>query len=118
MKIYSTNILEKPVIRSYPGMYPLLKKACLALLGTFLFVSGSWAQTKKVTGKVTDSNTGEALSGVTVTIEGTYTTTTADNTGTYTIEVPAKAALLFSHVGYPVQRIKVGNSSHIDISLV
>ncbi|MEJ7827392.1 MAG: carboxypeptidase-like regulatory domain-containing protein [Segetibacter sp.] len=50
-----------------------------------LFGVGIFAQTGKVTGKVTSGKTGEALIGATVTIEGLNRATATDLNGVYTI---------------------------------
>ena len=76
------------------------------------------SQSKKITGKVTDSNTGQELAGATVAVEGSAVATTTDNSGYFTIEVPSSnAVLVFSYVGSVVQKIRVGNRPVIDVSL-
>ena len=107
-----------PFKKSYSGLHPFSKKIFACSLFLFLFVSMAFSQSKKVTGKVTDSNTGQELAGVTVTVEGTSTATTTDNSGNYSIEVPSSnATLSFSYVGSVIQEIKVGNRTAIDVSL-
>jgi TonB-linked SusC/RagA family outer membrane protein len=97
---------------------PFLKKIFACSLFLFFFVSTALSQLKKVTGKVTDSNTGQELAGVTVTVDGTSTATTTDNSGNYSIEVPSSnTTLSFSYVGSVIQKINVGNRTAIDVSL-
>ncbi len=73
----------------------------LSLVG----VSAS-AQYGKITGKVTDAVTGEALIGVNVILEGTTTGTTTDLSGEYVIVGvrPGEYTLVASYVGYQTMR--------------
>ena len=70
----------------------------------------------KITGKVT-GEAGEALAGVSVTLKGTTTGTTTDNTGTYTLTVPEKGTLVFSFIGYTAQEVPLGGQPVIDVKL-
>jgi len=73
---------------------------------------------KKITGKVTDAETGEPLIGANVYIDGTNIGTVTDVDGNYSIELPEDAALLIiSYVGYLTREIPIGGRSVIDISL-
>ena len=82
-------------------MHSFLKSILTCSLFLFFFISMALSQSKKVTGRVTDLNTGQDLAGVTVTLEGTSVATTTDNSGHYSIEVPSSnATLLFSYVGF------------------
>lgn len=80
-----------------------------------VLISGTMiAQNIRVSGKVTD-NTGLPVPGVTVLVEGTTTGVATDNDGTYSISVPANAALLFSAVGMETQRVPVNNQTVINV---
>ena len=58
-------------------------------------------QQQLVTGKVTDSQTGEALPGVNVVVKGTTTGVITDSNGKYSIAVPDQnAVLVASFIGY------------------
>ncbi|GJM28044.1 MAG: SusC/RagA family TonB-linked outer membrane protein [Cyclobacteriaceae bacterium] len=84
---------------------------------SFALTSVLWAQDRVVTGKIT-SETGEALPGVNVLIQGTTQGTTTDVDGNYSLNVPSDAAnLIYSFVGYRSQVIAIGNRSVIDIGL-
>lgn len=72
----------------------------MTLLVVSLFTVSALAQTVKVTGKVTDSKTGEGLPGVSVIVKGTATGTSTDISGVYSIGVPKGASLEFSFIGY------------------
>ncbi len=94
------------------------------ILGTNLVVlkEGSSAETitqqeVRVSGKVTAS-TGEALSGVSVTVKGSRTGTSTDASGNYSLTVPDDAVLVFSSVGFDTQEITVGGQTTVDVVLV
>jgi TonB-linked SusC/RagA family outer membrane protein len=70
-----------------------------------------------ITGTVNDE-LGEPLPGVTVTIEGTSLGTVTDIDGKYSLDVPENGVLIFSFIGFERQRIVVGNSSTINVTLV
>ena len=89
MRFYSTKGMMLPFKKRYSRLHPFLKRIFASLLFLFFFVSMALSQSKKVTGKVTDSNTGQELAGATVVVEGTSTATTTDNSGHFTIEVPS-----------------------------
>ncbi len=71
-----------------------------------------------ITGKVTDCE-GQPIRGATVFEEGRPFNGTASNSlGEYTLTVQdAKAVLVFSFIGFEIQKIKVGNKTKIDVPL-
>src|SRR5690606_34295455 len=75
------------------------------------------AQTKTVTGLVTDSS-GVPLPGVAVIVEGTTTGTSTDFDGNYSIgDIASGDRLSFSYIGMITQTVSVGQRRVIDISL-
>ncbi|MEM7373398.1 MAG: SusC/RagA family TonB-linked outer membrane protein [Bacteroidota bacterium] len=71
-----------------------------------------------ITGKVTASDNGAALTGATVQVKGTTTGTFTDDTGNYSIEVNGEDAILvFSYLGYLSQEVAVNGQTTINISL-
>lgn len=69
-----------------------------------------------VKGKVTDDK-GQPLAGVSVTVKGSNTGVVTDAAGSYSINVPEEAILVFSYVGYTSVETKVNGRTSIDISL-
>jgi len=68
-------------------------------------------QQRKITGMVTDISTGEAISGVNITVEGTTLGTVSDSEGRYSIEFSAShAVLVFSFIGYLTEKITIVKS--------
>ena len=72
-------------------------------------------QSKKVTGKVRDSE-GELI-GATVMEKGTSNGVITDYNGNFSIDVSPNATLVISYVGYVTQEVRVGNQSNINIVL-
>ncbi len=76
------------------------------------------AQTLQVRGTVTAAVDGRPLPGVTVTVQGTTTATSTDDSGNYVITVPAVGSILvFQQLGMATQHIVVSTSGAIDVSL-
>ncbi len=106
-----TDVLDKMFIGT-ELTYKLLENNLIVVLSNTLAL-----QDIKITGKITDNN-GEPLSGVTVTVKGTSTGTTTDNTGTFTLTVPEKGILVISYIGYVSQEVPVNSQSVVNIRLV
>ena len=76
-------------------------------------------QQQGVTGKVTDSQTGEAMPGVNIVVKGTSVGTTSDASGGYSINVTDRnATLVFSFIGYITQEVPLSGRATLDIALV
>jgi TonB-dependent starch-binding outer membrane protein SusC len=102
-------MMMKKVYRSF------LQLASLFLL--LLLTIGAHAQSKAVTGSVTDE-AGSPMPGVNVVVKGTTSGTTTNATGIYTISVADADVLQFSFIGFVTQEVRVGNLTKIDIKLV
>jgi TonB-linked SusC/RagA family outer membrane protein len=76
------------------------------------------AQTRAVSGQVTDQKTGEGLPGVTVLLKGTTTGASTNPDGTFSLTIPAvNGTLVFSSIGYVTQERLIGSESQIKIVL-
>ena len=74
-------------------------------------------QKSQVTGRIVDSN-GEPLIGVSVVEKGNKSNGAVTNVdGEYTVNVPAKATLVVSYVGYKTQEVAVGGKRNVNITL-
>lgn len=94
-----------------------MRQSLLIAIWLLLIPAGIWAQSRTITGKVTDK-TGIALPGVSVTIKNSSTGTQTNDNGDFSITVPNTAkALLFSFVGYNVQEVAIGRNSVMNVSL-
>ncbi len=90
----------------------------LVLLILFLFVDATTfaQQMKRISGLVTDQNTGEALIGASVVEIGTSNGTITDIDGKYSLSITSDQ-VSFSYVGYESQIIKVGQSETVNVKL-
>jgi TonB-linked SusC/RagA family outer membrane protein len=92
------------------------------LLLSLLLVCSTWvfsyAQDRKVTGKVTATEDGSGLPGVSVVVKGSTSGTNTDSDGNYSINLPTgNVSLVFSFVGTLTQEIQVGNRSIVNVQL-
>lgn len=95
-----------------------MKQKLLSLIFVLVCLVGQTiAQNREVSGKVTSSTDGKALSGVSVSVAGTTTATQTDGSGNYAISVAPSATLVFSYVGYSQQAIKVAGQSTLNVIL-
>ncbi|MEO8962160.1 MAG: TonB-dependent receptor, partial [Ginsengibacter sp.] len=70
-----------------------------------------------VRGKVTDESNGQALAGASILVKGSNVGTTTGPDGNYSINVPDKAILVVSSVGYANVEISVNGKTVINISM-
>ena len=77
----------------------------------------SFAQTKKVSGTVTDEN-GGPVAGATVTVKGTQVRTTTTTIGFFELDVPATGkTLVVTHVSMRPKEIAIGKDATFNVSL-
>jgi TonB-linked SusC/RagA family outer membrane protein len=89
----------------------------LVILCFFLQIDIAQAQTRQVSGKVSDA-VGGALPGVSVTAKGTSQGSATDGAGNYVVNVPSgSTVLVFSFIGYTTQEIVIGNQTQINVAL-
>lgn len=91
-------------------------KILFLFLGLGFFISAS-AQEVTVTGTVTDAETGDPLPGVTVVIKGTQQGTITQVDGTYSVQTPEDAVLVFSFIGFNTSEVPVAGQTQINVSL-
>jgi TonB-linked SusC/RagA family outer membrane protein len=75
------------------------------------------AQTKTITGTVTDASSSEPMPGVSIVIKGTYKGTVTDIDGKFKLEAKIGDVLLFSSIGFAKTEVTVGKSSEINVDL-
>lgn len=90
------------------------------VLMSLFFTWSAYAQTT-VSGKVTDSETGEGLIGVNVVIKGTSTGTITDTQGAFSLQSGIKMpfTIIFSSIGFASKEIVVNetNAQNLEITL-
>lgn len=94
-----------------------MHKNYLVLLVLLLFAGITRGQVVQVTGKVTSATDNSPIPGVTVQVKGTQTGTTTQNDGTYKLEAPSNATLIFSFVGMKKVEVPVDGNKRINVSL-
>jgi TonB-linked SusC/RagA family outer membrane protein len=94
-----------------------MRNFLLCMLLCILGLQPLFAQTKTVTGKVTNDRN-EPLAGVTVTISGTQNGTVTDAEGLFRLTVPSSVnRLLFSSVSYEEREISIPSSLSMTVVL-
>ncbi|AQG79365.1 SusC/RagA family TonB-linked outer membrane protein [Spirosoma montaniterrae] len=106
--------MKTQLLRCRTAVTQRLLCSLLVLLG---LSSATFGQT--VSGRITASESGEGLPGVSVVLKGTTQGTTTDNNGQYTLKVPnTNATLVVSFIGYVRQEVAVRGRSTIDVTLL
>ncbi|MBP9099523.1 MAG: SusC/RagA family TonB-linked outer membrane protein, partial [Ferruginibacter sp.] len=84
----------------------------------FMLTAFSALAQNVITGKVTESRNGTAVSNVTVTVKGTRVSTQTGNDGSFRISSPsANPTLVFSSIGYSSQEVTASGNA-VNISMV
>jgi TonB-linked SusC/RagA family outer membrane protein len=92
-------------------------RVCLLSLVCLLLVQLSWAQSKSISGKVTDEK-GFPLAAASVLVKGSTIGTTTDSLGSFILKVPsASKILIVSSIGYNSYEINVQSQSFLSVSL-
>ncbi len=91
-------------------------KSLFLLIGVLLFSIPSLAQ-KRVSGSVLDSENGEPLEQVIVSIKGKKQVAATDQNGHYSIEAQSGDTLMFRLIGYASKVLTVRNRTIIDVVL-
>jgi len=87
---------------------------CLLLCGVHVV----FAQSRSITGTVTDSDDGSSLPGVSVVVKGTTIGTVTDIEGKFTLSVPRDAnTLRFSFVGYSPREVDITTLTVVNVAL-
>ncbi|MBS4063159.1 MAG: TonB-dependent receptor plug domain-containing protein, partial [Chitinophagaceae bacterium] len=97
-------------------MKSALVKMCFLTACLFTFFSG-YAQTKRITGKVSDEDA-QPLSGVTVLVKGKTLGTQTNNQGEFSIDAASGETLVFSYTGFSTQELRVGSATSYSIGLI
>lgn len=98
----------------------IMKKIYFIIGALLLVVSTAVAQNIKVSGKVLDHITGEALPGANIILKGTHQGTVADVNGEFTIEIPyghANPVLIIEFISYITKEIKIKGPQELTIEL-
>ncbi len=94
----------------------LLSKVLFSLFFVLIGIQ-MLAQDRTVSGRVTASDDGSGVPGVSIAVKGTSKGTSTDANGNYKITLSGNAVLSFSSIGFISQDITVGNQSQINVVL-
>ncbi|HVU53727.1 MAG TPA: TonB-dependent receptor [Puia sp.] len=95
-----------------------MRKMLLLLL--MCWITGTaWTQSRHITGTVLITETGNPLSGASVTIKGTKKGTVTDADGKFSLEIPGvgKTTLIVSYTGYITQEVAASGQGALVIRL-
>ncbi|MEZ0539900.1 SusC/RagA family TonB-linked outer membrane protein [Fibrella arboris] len=93
------------------------------LLASLLLVCSTWSicfgQDRTITGRITSSEDGLPIPGVSVLVKGTTRGTSSDAQGSYSLSIPGgNATLVYSFIGSTTQEVVVGNQSVVNVVLL
>jgi TonB-linked SusC/RagA family outer membrane protein len=95
-----------------------MKRILFILICFSTFAALANAQTRRVTGKVTLAEDGEAAQGVSVIAVGTTSGTITDANGSFSVNIPSKATQLsFSFLGYERSTVNLTGKSAYNVVL-
>lgn len=95
-----------------------MRKMLLLAMGMLLLYLHMAAQSRTISGKVTD-NTGSPVPNASITVKGTSIGTTSNLDGSFSLTVPSSAKQLeVSSVGFAVHTVDITRSGVLNISLV
>ena len=85
----------------------------------FTLFHSAMAQTRTVSGRVTDRKTSDGLPGVTVLVKGTTNGASTNSDGSFSLSVPQGGGILvFSSIGMVTQERTIGSESQFTLALV
>lgn len=95
-----------------------MRRLLHVMMGLLLMTSQLYAQTRTVTGSVSDNN-GQPLPDVSVRVVGTNIGTVTDKNGSFTLSVPQSATSIeFTYVGFNAQTVAIPAQGPITVSMV
>jgi TonB-linked SusC/RagA family outer membrane protein len=98
--------------------FSMKKTLLMSFILMFTLFQAVLAQTRTVSGRVTDQKSGEGLPGVTVLLKGTTNGVSTNSDGAFSLSVPATGGtLVFSSVNYVTQERPIGTLSDFAIGL-
>ncbi|WP_114791075.1 TonB-dependent receptor [Niabella yanshanensis] len=107
--------LAKTIGRVFSGKSLPILVCFLALMPAISGASSLWQTSIK--GKVSDSENGQPLTGVSVSIKGQTAGATTNEKGEYVVEAKTGDVLVFSFVGYISKEFVVTDNTVVDITL-
>jgi TonB-linked SusC/RagA family outer membrane protein len=94
-----------------------MKKIVFLGFLVFLGISTAFAQTIRVSGTITDSQTGDAVPFASVAVKGTTDGVIADMDGKFDLSVASNAVLVVTNIGYVAQEVSVDGRTVVNVLL-
>ncbi|MCU0443473.1 MAG: von Willebrand factor type A domain-containing protein [Microscillaceae bacterium] len=94
-----------------------MKKKLLFLIISLIISHLAYSQARQITGKVTDTDSGEGFAGVSVFVKGSTNGTVTNSEGKYSIWAETGNILVFQAVGVISQEIVVAQQTVINVAL-
>lgn len=96
-----------------------MKKLIILCIAICLFAGAGFAQTRRLTGTITDAETGETLVGASVIIKGTTKGTATNSQGAFAIDIPASGnvVLVIKSIGYNQIEVPAGTKPVLNLKL-
>lgn len=96
-----------------------MKKVLLFFCVLAMGISLAKAQTRQISGTVTDKTNNSPLPGVGVLIKGTKIATSTDNNGVFKLTIPSTGniTLVVKYIGYNEKEVEVGDKKQVNIAL-
>ncbi|WP_084490007.1 SusC/RagA family TonB-linked outer membrane protein [Niabella ginsenosidivorans] len=105
------------IVQQQSNFRKLTGHRLLCLLGLLFLTASAAAQSKKITGKITDEQN-KPLEGVSVRLKGSGSGTASNAEGNYSLNVPGTTdALVFSIVGYLEKEVTIGSAPVMNVTL-
>jgi TonB-dependent starch-binding outer membrane protein SusC len=97
----------------------IIRKNLNVLILLFSLLLGNYAMAQQIilTGKVSDSASGESLPGVSIVVKGTTNGTVTNMDGVFNLSAKKGDVLQFSFVGYKTQEITLTNQTKMSVQL-
>jgi TonB-linked SusC/RagA family outer membrane protein len=95
----------------------VLTKVPLLSAALLLFITAMAQQNVRVTGRITDGNTGAAIAGASITISNTKKGTVSDDNGNFSVTTSKGSVLEFTFSGYKPKTITVEDDLTINVTL-
>eukprot|EP01137_Pigoraptor_chileana_P028926 Opistho-2@13417 len=96
-----------------------MKKFLLIFCALAMVLNLAKAQTRQITGKVTEKANKQAIPGASITVKGTSNVTSTDEKGQFTINVPANGTVVLQakYLGFKMQEITLttGNKANFEL---
>ncbi|MEJ7826771.1 MAG: SusC/RagA family TonB-linked outer membrane protein [Segetibacter sp.] len=89
----------------------------LAFVAMLHYTTAVHAQTKTISGTVTDEPDGTLMASVSITVKGKTTGTQTNANGAFTLNASPADVLVVSYLGYASKEFRVGNNTNFNITL-